>query len=89
MKEKEYTFDASYQPQVRAKQDTTRIMLDVLIALIPSMAVAVWAFGMNALVLIVSSVVSCVFFEWGYHKLMKSPAPSAICPPASPASSWH
>ena len=73
MKEKEYTFDASYQPQVRAKSDTRSLMLDVLIALLPAMAVAVWAFGMKALVLILTSVVSCVFFEWGYRKLMKKP----------------
>ena len=38
MKAKEYTFDASYQPQVRTKTDTSRIMLDVIIALVPAMA---------------------------------------------------
>lgn len=71
MKEKEFTFDASYQPQVRAKTGTSNIMLDVIIALIPAMGVAVWQFGLKALLLIVVSVVSCVFFEWGYRKLMK------------------
>ena len=40
MKEKEYTFDASYQPQVRAKSDTRSLMLDVLIALLPAMGLA-------------------------------------------------
>lgn len=71
MKEKEFTFDASYQPQVRTKTGTSNIMLDVIIALIPAMGVAVWQFGLKALLLIVVSVVSCVFFEWGYRKLMK------------------
>ncbi len=71
MKEKEFTFDASYQPQVRAKTGTSNIMLDVIIALIPAMGVGVWQFGLNALLLIVVSVASCVFFEWGYRKLMK------------------
>lgn len=71
MKAKEYTFDASYQPQVRAKTDTSRIMLDVIIALVPAMVVAVWQFGFRALMLIAVSVASCVFFEWGYRKLMK------------------
>ena len=73
MKAKEYTFDASYQPQVRTKTDTSRIMLDVIIALVPAMVVAVYQFGFNALALIAVSVVSCVFFEWGYRKLMKKP----------------
>lgn len=45
MKAKEYTFDASYQPQVRTKTDTSRIMLDVIIALVPAMAFAVYQFG--------------------------------------------
>ena len=33
MTPKEYTFDAAYQPQVRAKRGTREIMLDVIIAL--------------------------------------------------------
>ena len=73
MKAKEYTFDASYQPQVRTKTDTSRIMLDVIIALVPAMAFAVYQFGFRVLALIAVSVVSCVFFEWGYRKLMKKP----------------
>ena len=71
MIQKEYTFDASYQPQVRTKTGTTNIMLDVIIALIPAMAVGVWQFGLKALLLIAVSVASCVFFEWGYRKLLK------------------
>ena len=34
MTPKEFTFDAAYQPQVRAKRGTREIMLDVIIALI-------------------------------------------------------
>jgi len=71
MKQKEYVFDASYQPQVRAKRDTSSIMLDVIIALIPALAVGVWQFGIMALVLTLISVAASVFFEWGYRKLMK------------------
>ena len=51
MIKKEYTFDASYQPQVRTKTDTSRIMLDVIIALVPAMIVAVLMFGWKALLL--------------------------------------
>lgn len=74
MIQKEYTFDASYQPQVRTKTDTSRIMLDVIIGLVPTMIVAVWQFGFKALALIAVSVVASVFFEWGYRKLMKKPS---------------
>ena len=73
MKAKEYTFDASYQPQVRTKTDTSRIMLDVIIALVPAMAFAVYQFGVHALALLAISVASAVFFEWGYRKVMKKP----------------
>ena len=73
MKAREYTFDASYQPQVRTKTGTSNIMLDVIIALIPAMAVGVWQFGARVLALLAISVASAVFFEWGYRKLMKKP----------------
>ena len=73
MKAKEYTFDASYQPQVRTKTDTSRIMLDVIIALVPAMAFGVYQFGFKVLALLAISVASAVFFEWGYRKLMKKP----------------
>ena len=61
----------SSSPHIRGKQTTRSIMLDVIIALLPALAVAVAMFGMNALLLVVVSVVACVGFEWGYRKLMK------------------
>ena len=73
MTPKEYTFDAAYQPQVRAKRGTREIMLDVIIALLPALVVGVWQFGAQALILLAVSIVSCVFFEWAYRKLMKKP----------------
>lgn len=71
MTPKEYTFDAAYQPQVRAKRGTQNIMLDVIIALLPALAVGVWQFGVAALIPVATSIASCVFFEWGYRKLLK------------------
>ena len=65
--------DVAYQPQVRTNTDTRRIMLDVMIALLPAIAVAVWQYGPYPLVLIAVSMASAVFFEWGYRKLMKKP----------------
>ena len=62
--------DVAYQPQVRTTTDTRRIMLDVIIALLPAVGVAVWQFGAMQLVVIASSVISAVLIEWGYRKLM-------------------
>ena len=46
-------------------------MLDVIIALLPALAWSVYCFGWKALLLTAVSVVSCVFFEWAYRKVMK------------------
>ncbi|NCB50484.1 MAG: RnfABCDGE type electron transport complex subunit D [Clostridia bacterium] len=69
--EEKMIFTVSSNPLERANRDTTKIMLDVLIALIPALAIAVWQFGTAVLILLCVSVASSVFFEWGYRKLMK------------------
>ena len=71
MTPKEFTFDAAYQPQVRAKRGTREIMLDVIIALLPALCVGVWQFGAYPLLVIAVSMASAAFFEWGYRKLLK------------------
>jgi electron transport complex protein RnfD len=48
-------------------------MLDVIIALLPALAVAAYMFGIRAILLTVVSAAACVFFEWGYRKLLKKP----------------
>ena len=64
---------ASSSPHIRSNEDTRSIMLDVIIALLPALAWSVYCFGWKALLLIAVSVVSCVFWEWGYRKLLKKP----------------
>ena len=64
-KKERIVLDVAYQPQVRTNTDTRRIMLDVMIALLPAVAVAVWQFGAYPLLVIAVSVASAVFFEWG------------------------
>jgi len=71
MNEEKMLYHVSGAPFVRAKTDTRRIMLDVLIALLPAFCVAAWQFGVAAIIRVAVSVVSCVFFEWVYRKLMK------------------
>ncbi|MDR2894868.1 MAG: RnfABCDGE type electron transport complex subunit D [Alistipes sp.] len=65
----------SPSPHVFAPRDTTRIMGDVLIALVPALAVSVWVFGWGVLAVSVVSVACCVAFEWLVQRyLIKGPA---------------
>lgn len=62
---------ASSSPHIRSNEDTRSIMLDVIIAMIPALVWSVFNFGWKALVLTAVFVVSCLFWEWGYRKVMK------------------
>ena len=62
---------ASSSPHIRAKEDTRSIMLDVIIALLPDLDFSIYNFGFRALIEVLVSVAACVFWEWGYRKVMK------------------
>ncbi len=64
---------ATSSPHVRSNENTRSIMLDVIIALIPALAIGVYFSGPRALSVTAVSVIGCVFFEWLYRKLMKKP----------------
>ena len=64
-----YELTISSSPHVHSPVTTKTIMRDVLIALAPAMAVAVYVFGLRALTVTAVSVLSCVFFEWLYCKM--------------------
>lgn len=66
-------YNVSVSPHVRDKSSTQKIMIDVCIALIPTLAFGVWHFGWNALVVIISSVVSCVASEAIFELIIKKP----------------
>ena len=70
---KESLLSISASPHIRTGEDTRSIMLDVLIALVPALAVAAWMFGLRAIFNTVLSVLGCLFFEWGYRKLLHKP----------------
>lgn len=56
-------------PQVAQPSTTTSMMQDMLVALLPSLGMAVFFFGMRALLLTALSVGACVFFEYTYRRL--------------------
>lgn len=58
-------------PHIKAEHTTQSIMLEVIIALLPATIVSVLVFGYRALVLNAVCVVSCVFFEYVFRKLLK------------------
>ncbi len=66
-------YNVSVSPHIRDKSSTTKIMLDVCIALVPALVFAVWHFGINTLVIIVSSVLSCVVSEAAFDLITKKP----------------
>ncbi len=66
-----YVLTLSSSPHVHGKNRTWNLMLDVIIALMPALIWSIIAFGFRALTLTAVSVAACVFFEWGYRKVMK------------------
>ena len=88
---------ASSNPHIRNNEDTRSLMLDVIIALMPALAMSVYVFGVTTLISAVVSVAGAVFFEWLYRKLLKKPQTigdlsaaltglllSMVCPPTLP-----
>jgi electron transport complex protein RnfD len=71
VEEKKYNLTVSVSPHIHAPDSTRSIMLDVIIALMPALIGSIYFFGLRALVVCAVSVGACIFFEWGYRKLMK------------------
>ena len=65
-----YELTISSSPHAHSPVTTQTIMRDVLIALFPALCGSVYFFGFRALMVTLVSVAGCVFFEWGYRKLM-------------------
>lgn len=60
-------YHVSSSPHVRAKDTTSRIMLYVIIALLPTSIFGIVNFGYKALVLILVTVATCVASEWIFN----------------------
>jgi H+/Na+-translocating ferredoxin:NAD+ oxidoreductase subunit D len=70
---KELFLTVSSSPHIRIKEDVSVIMRDVVIALIPAFAAAIYFFGMNALMLTTVAILSAVGTEALIQKLNKKP----------------
>lgn len=63
----------SASPHIHAPETTRGIMLDVILALLPALAAAIWLFGSRAAVLTAVCVGTAVLAEWLSRKAMKRP----------------
>lgn len=66
-------FHVSAAPHNRSTSTTKNIMRDVVIALLPAGIFGVYNFGINALLVTVVTVLSCVLTEYLFCKFMKKP----------------
>lgn len=63
-------YNVSSSSHIRSKDTSSKIMLYVVIALLPATAFGVWNFGLNALILILACIATCVASEWVFGKLI-------------------
>ncbi|MHB1452853.1 MAG: RnfABCDGE type electron transport complex subunit D [Saccharofermentanales bacterium] len=61
----------SSSPHLRDNSRTSRIMLDVIIALVPALLAAVYFFGLRVILVVAATVGSSVLFEYLSRKAMK------------------
>jgi len=61
----------SSSPHIKDKATTSRIMLDVIIALMPTAVLSVYYFSYISALIIVASVSSCVLFEYLFNLITK------------------
>ena len=66
----EQMLNVSSNPHVRDKMTTSRIMQLVALALLPTTLFGIWNFGFRALLVVLVTVASSVFFEWLYDRPM-------------------
>jgi RnfABCDGE-type electron transport complex D subunit/RnfABCDGE-type electron transport complex G subunit len=66
----EQNFKISSSPHVRDGKTTAGIMLDVIIGLLPASVFGVYNFGLDAFILILTCVASCIFFEWAMETIL-------------------
>lgn len=71
MEIKEKILEVSPAPHLHIKENIQTIMFDVIIALLPAIAISIFYFGINALRVILFSTASCVIFEYLISKILK------------------
>lgn len=60
----------SPSPHIHGKENTRNLMRDVIIALLPAVAVSIYYFGFSAIKLVLVGVISCMLVEFLIQKFM-------------------
>lgn len=60
----------SLSPHIHSSDSVQRNMFGVIIALVPALAVSLLYFGIGSAIVCLTSVMSCVFFEWAINKYL-------------------
>lgn len=63
----------SHSPHISSKESISRIMLDVIIALMPALIAGCIIFGLRALAVTMVCVISCLLSEFVWNKALKKP----------------
>lgn len=66
----------SPSPHIRSSVSTPNLMFGVIAALLPALAVSVYYFGIGTLIVTLTSVVSCVLFEYLIQKFLLKQQPT-------------
>jgi electron transport complex protein RnfD len=66
--------NVSQSPHIHGKESTQKLMLNVVIALLPSLFTSIFYFGLGAIIVTLTSVASCLLFEYLIQKfILKKP----------------
>lgn len=63
-------------PHIQGKQNTRSLMRDVIIALMPALAVSIYFFGWGTIIVTLTAILSCVLCEWLIQKYLLKEEPS-------------
>ncbi|MBP5569808.1 MAG: RnfABCDGE type electron transport complex subunit D [Prevotella sp.] len=69
----------SLSPHAHGTDSVEKNMYGVIIALIPALVVSLVYFGLGSAIVLVTSVIACVFFEWAITKYILGRKKSTIC----------
>ena len=69
----------SLSPHAHGSDSVEKNMYGVIIALVPALIVSIVYFGLGSAIVLASSVLSCVFFEWSINKYILKNEKNTIC----------
>lgn len=69
----------SLSPHAHSNDSVEKNMYGVIIALVPALLVSLFYFGIGSAIVLATSVLACVFFEWAITKFMLGKEKTTIC----------